>query len=74
MRKVMVISYKQNPEYPRNWVKYEKGEAVFHEFGVGCEDSESNYGNFSTAIVEWPDGQVENVKVENIRFLDWIAA
>lgn len=27
-------------------------------------------GNFSTAIVEWPDGKVENVPVENVRFLD----
>lgn len=48
----------------------EKGEAVFHQFGCNFEQFESGAGNFSTAIVEWPDGRVESVEVEHVRFLD----
>jgi len=48
----------------------EIGEAVFHQFGCNFEEFESGAGNFSTAIVEWPDGRVENVPAQNIRFLD----
>lgn len=45
------------------------GEAAFHQFGVGYEEFESGAGNYSTAIVEWPNGDVENVPVEHIKFV-----
>jgi len=47
-----------------------KGEAIFHEFGVNYEEFETGAGNFTTAVIEWPDGAVENVPVHSIRFLD----
>ncbi len=46
-----------------------KGVALFHQFGVGYEEFESGPGNYTTAVVEWPDGQVENVTVEHIKFV-----
>ena len=52
------------------WELVEKGVAVFHQFGCDYAEFESGPGNFSTAIVEWPDGKVENVPLENVLFLD----
>lgn len=45
-----------------------KGRAIFHEFGVDYEEFDSGPGNFSTAVIELPDGTVKNVPVENIAF------
>jgi hypothetical protein len=47
-----------------------RGEAVFHQFGVSFEEFESGPGNYSTAIVEWPDGRVEAVPVNCIQFIE----
>lgn len=44
-------------------------EAVFHEFGCNYEEFESGPGNFSTAIVEYNDGSMGNIPVENIEFI-----
>lgn len=44
------------------------GEATFHQFGMGYEEFESGPGNFTTAVIEWPDGRVENVPVEHVQF------
>ena len=65
-----------------NWLKWEKvageakyekvmkGTAIFHQFGVDYFEFESGPGNFSTAIIELPDGTVKNVPVRNIIFID----
>lgn len=45
------------------------GEALFHQFGVGYEEFEAGPGNFTTAIVEWPDGRVESVPAEHVQFV-----
>ena len=49
---------------------FDIGEAVFHGFGCDFEEFESGPGNFSTAIVEWPDGRLENVPVHRVRFVN----
>ena len=77
MRKVMV-SAMVGHEQPSNGsgrvvVKYvltPKGEALFHGFGVDYEEFETGPGNYSTALVEWPNGQVESVRADHVRFLD----
>ena len=73
MRKVIVshmVSVASEPASGRNvWKLQETGVAVFHQFGVGYEEFESGPGNYTTAIVEWPDGRVESVPVEHIRFV-----
>lgn len=63
MRKVMVKAY-------INGKLLEKGEAIFHQFGCNYAEFENGPGNFTTAVVEWPDGSVENVYAEHVRFLD----
>lgn len=63
MRKVMVKDC-INGEFR------EKGEAIFHQFGCDYAEFENGPGNFTTAVIEWPDGSVENVCVEHVRFLD----
>ncbi len=47
----------------------EKGVALFHAFGVDYEEFENGPSNYSTAIVEWDDGTLENVRVNHIRFI-----
>jgi hypothetical protein len=42
---------------------------VFHQFGIDYEEFESGAGNFSTALIEKSDGTVENVYVQNIKFI-----
>lgn len=51
------------------WVLEEQGEALFHQFGVDYEEFESGAGNFSTAIIELPDGSIKNIRAEQIRFI-----
>ena len=46
-----------------------QGEALFHQFGASYEEFEMGPGNFTTAIVEWPDGRVESVPAEHVRFV-----
>lgn len=68
MRKVMVSESKRQPN--GKWDLEEKGEALFHQFGVDYEEFESGAGNFTTAVIEWPNGKVQNVPVHLVRFLD----
>jgi len=71
MRKVMVTHLVWLPGQTRG-VPQEKGIATFHQFGVAYEEFDNGPGNYSTAIVEWADGTVENVPVERIRFIDGV--
>jgi len=67
-RKVLFYTYKYNKESRKS----EKiiGEGIFHQWGVDYEElGEFGAGNFSTAIIELPDGAVENVPAQNIKFV-----
>lgn len=68
MRKVMV-SHRVNIPGTHGFKTEEKGEAVFHQFGVDYEEFDNGPGNFSTAIVEWPDGKVDGVPLAFVRFI-----
>jgi hypothetical protein len=52
----------------RDHVIQERGEALFHGFGINTMDGDVT--NFSAGIVEWPDGQWELVPVNLIRFIE----
>jgi hypothetical protein len=68
MRKVEVSQWVRHPE--KSYSEKEiKGVATFHSFGVAHEEFENGPGNYTTAVVEWPDGSVENVEVSLVRFL-----
>lgn len=71
-RRVIVshmIGHQQEGTLRLRYVLEPQGEATFHQFGVAYEEFEGGPGNYSTAIVEWPDGKVESVPVEHIRFV-----
>ena len=68
-RKVVVYEYQR----VKGQVHFDKvlvGNGTFLQFGVDYEDLETGPGNFSTAIVEMPDGSVRNVPVEMVVFND----
>ena len=44
------------------------GHGIFHQFGIDYEEFETGPGQFSTAIVEMPDGSLKNVPVELVKF------
>ena len=69
MRKAMVSEYKK-VEGTRDSRLEEIGVAIFHQFGVDFEGFEQGIGNYSTAIVEWPNGKISNVRAERVRFLE----
>jgi hypothetical protein len=72
MKKVLVsklVSKRVEGSARNQWVLEPAGEALFHQFGVSYEEFESGPGNYSTAIVEWPDGKLENVPVDHVQFV-----
>lgn len=71
MRKVIVYAL-ERPKNSSSYVKKEdgKGIALFHQFGVSYEEFETGAGNYSTAIIERTDGQVETVEADLIKFID----
>lgn len=42
----------------------------FHQWGCDYEEGETNYGNFTVAIVELPDGTIVQPLPGAIQFLD----
>ncbi len=69
-RKVLVYEWFK-PEGAKFNQPYEKkliGNGIFHQFGCNYEEFDSGAGNFSTAIVEMPDGNVINIDVGLIVF------
>lgn len=67
MRKVQWYIYEQaNGKY---YDKVYKGDALFHQWGIDYEEFETGLGNFSTAIIELPDGTVKNIPADMIVFI-----
>ena len=50
--------------------KCEAGTGKFHQWGMDYEEFEAGPGNYSIAIIEMPDGTVENWPSNMIRFND----
>lgn len=69
MRRVQVSEYQRSADGLSSSL-VDIGEAIFHQFGSNYEEFESGPGNFTTAVIEWPDGKIGNVPVEHIRFLE----
>lgn len=66
MRKVRVFEHERIKGV---YERVEKGVATFHQFGVDSNPTESAPELYSTAIIEWPDGKVDNVYVGMIEFI-----
>lgn len=69
MRDVTLLEYYKPDDYKGgSWSVREAGKGKFHTWGVDYEEFEAGPGNFSTAIVEMPDGTVRNWRADMIRF------
>lgn len=69
MREVTLIEYYRPDDYKGGPLSIrEAGEGIFHTWGVDFEEFESGPGNFSTAIVEMPEGTILNWRADMIRF------
>ncbi|WP_219096590.1 hypothetical protein [Pseudomonas sp. UMAB-40] len=53
-----------------HWAESELLIATFHQFGAAYEEFETGPGNYTVAIVELPDGTVENANLHDIRFIE----
>lgn len=53
-----------------HWAESEPVIATFHQFGAAYEEFETGPGNYTVAIVELPDGTVENANLQDIRFIE----
>jgi hypothetical protein len=69
MRKCIIQKWLPTPDAPGRSSWQEAGEALFHQFGVAYEEYDAGPGNYSTAIVELPDGQVLAIPADKIRFI-----
>ena len=69
LRKCSGSYSKYNPEIRKyEIIDFELG--VFHQFGCNCEQFDSGVGDYTTAIVELPDGQLVEAAVNSIKFID----
>ena len=66
-RKVVVYEYKK-AEKAKHFEKVSVGHGTLLDFGIDFEELMNGVGQYSTAIVEMPDGSVRNVPVELIVF------
>ena len=67
-RKCDVYEYQKAEGRPTHFEKVAIGKCIFHAWGCNYEEFEAGPGNFSTAIIEMPDGSVMNVPAEMIVF------
>ena len=66
-RKVVVYEY-QRDEVTKKYEKVPIGHGVFHQFGMCYEEFENGAVNYTTAVVEMPDGSIRNAPVEMVVF------
>lgn len=69
MRKVLVYKW-EKVAGKSHYDKIKDFEGLFHQFGCDYEEFETGLGNFTTAIVEKRNGEVVNIEVALIKFLD----
>jgi len=68
--KIMVSHYTYS-KADKTYAAREKGEALLHGFGLDImEGNDGNFASFSVGIIEWPDGKMELVPANLIRFIE----
>lgn len=67
MRKVKTFKWGKNEN--RVFSKVEDGEGDFIQYGTDYEEFETGVGNFTTTVIEMPDGTVKNLPLDLIQFL-----
>jgi hypothetical protein len=68
--RVMVSHYTYS-KTDKTYDAREKGEALLHGFGLDLmEGNGGNFASFSVGIIEWPDGKLELISIDLIRFIE----
>lgn len=67
-RKVAIYKWQNIPDKSGNNRQF-FSNGLFHQWGSDYEEFEEGPGNYATAIVELPDGKIENVPAGDIEFL-----
>ena len=68
MRTVLI---KKNVNISGNWTYVDTDEVgKFIKYGLDYQEFESGPGNYTSAIVEMPDGTVRNLPLPCIRFIE----
>ncbi len=72
MRPVIISEWKKiNPEdFLSKHEKVDAGPGKFHAWGVDYEQMDYGVGTYSTAIIELPNGEIQNCPADLIRFTD----
>jgi len=52
------------------WEADFKHEGLFHQWAAAYEESSEGFGNYTVALVEMPNGTIEQVLPSNIKFLN----
>ncbi len=52
------------------WEKDFPNAGLFHQWGSAYEESSEGFGNYTVAIIELPDGTIEQVIPSNVKFID----
>jgi len=52
------------------WEKDFTHEGLFHQWAAMCDEGSENYGNYTVALVELPDGTIERVEPDKIQFIN----
>ena len=71
LRSVRIKTWIPTPK-PGRWSDDFNRKGLFHKWGHAYEEFESGPGNYTVAIVEFPDGHVEEIPVPRIIFVDLI--
>lgn len=45
-------------------------EGLFHEWGVSHIEGDNGFGNYSIALIQIPDGTIQEVLPSNLKFID----
>jgi len=69
MEQRMVWVYQWDNQHRPGTKKIRVGTGVFHQFGVDYEEFETGPGQFTTAVVEMPDGTVKGLPLDLISFM-----
>ncbi len=70
-RRVIFWEYaRNNKEDDVKWIRGDEQHGVFHQFGVDFSVIDTNPAHYSTAIIECENGQLKNVPVEDVKFVD----
>jgi hypothetical protein len=75
-REMVVLTDRHNSPYHTNkpgtacWEPEFTHEGLFHQWGNAYEEGDNGFGNHSIALIELPDGTMEEVLPTNIQFID----